>query len=88
MPRNHTLPTVHRTARQAVPYTGGDRLKSQEIKAVSYVHMEDKLVSTQELNAAQKEQLGVWLKTSYLNTLFQGQAVFTPPEIGQNDDPT
>ena len=85
MPRNHTLPTVHRTARQAVPYTGGDRLKSQEIKAASYIHTGEKLVSTQELNDAQRRQLGVWLKTTYLNALFQGRAVFAPTEDGEND---
>ena len=58
-------------------------MKSQEIKAASYVHMGEKLVSTQELSAAQKKQLGLWLKATYLNALFQGQAVFTPGENGQ-----
>lgn len=55
-------------------------MKSQEIKTEAYVHMGDKLVNTQELSAAQKTQLGTWLKTTYLNTLFQGQATFTPAE--------
>lgn len=86
MPCARSRSIGHRTGRRAVPYTGGDRLKSQEIKAVSYVHMGEKLVGTQELGAAQKKQLGVWLKTTYLNALFQGQAIFTPAETGQNDN--
>ncbi len=50
--------------------------------------MGEKLVSTQELNAAQKNQLGIWLKTTYLNALFQGEAVFTSAEAEKNVDLT
>lgn len=55
-------------------------MKAQEIKTVSYVHVGDKLVNTQDLDSEQKKQLGTWLKTTYLNALFQGQAVFQPLE--------
>lgn len=55
-------------------------MKTQEIKTVSYVHIDDKLVNTDELNAEQKRRLGTWLKPTYLNALFQGKAVFRPRE--------
>lgn len=53
---------------------------SQEIKTVSYVHVGDRLVNTEDLDAEQRKRLGTWLKTTYLNTLYQGQAVFYPQE--------
>ena len=56
------------------------RMKAQEIKTVSYVHVGYKLVNTQDLDSEQKKRLGTWLKTTYLNALFQGQAVFQPLE--------
>ena len=43
---------------------------------MSFVHIGDKLVSTDELNAEQKSQVATWLKTTYLNNLFQGKAKF------------
>lgn len=55
-------------------------MKNQKIKTVSYVHVGDKLVNTQDLTDEQKVQLGTWLKTTYLNHLFQGEAVFYPLE--------
>ena len=55
-------------------------MKAQEIKTVSYVHVGDKLVNTQDLDSEQKKRLGTWLKPTYLNALFQGQAVFQPLE--------
>lgn len=53
-------------------------MKKIEIKTESYVHVGDKLVNTKDLSDEQKKQLGTWLKTTYLNALFQGQAVFRP----------
>ncbi|MBD5154318.1 MAG: hypothetical protein HDT15_04385 [Oscillibacter sp.] len=52
--------------------------KQQEIKTVSYVHVGDKLVCTDDLTPEQKVRLGTWLKTTYLNNLYRGQAVFKP----------
>ena len=49
-----------------------------KIKAVSYVHVGDKLVETSQLTPEQKKQLGTWLKCTYLNHLYAGQAKFTP----------
>lgn len=49
---------------------------TQPIKTVSYVHVGDKLVNTDDLNAEQKKKLGTWLKTTYLNNLYAGQATF------------
>lgn len=47
-----------------------------KIKTVSYVHVGDHLVNTNDLNADQKQVLATWLKSTYLNTLFQGRAEF------------
>lgn len=50
--------------------------KKQEIKAVSFVHVGDKLVNTDDMNDEQRRRLATWLKITYLNTLFQGKAEF------------
>ena len=50
--------------------------KQQKIRTVSYVHIGDKLVNTDELDDDQRRRLATWLKTTYLNTLVQGKAVF------------
>ena len=47
-----------------------------DIKAVSYVHMGDKLVSTDELSPDQRRAFATWLKSSYLNSLFRGRESF------------
>lgn len=47
------------------------------IKTVSYVHVGDHLVNTEDLNAEQTRTLATWLKSTYLNALFQGRAEFT-----------
>ena len=52
------------------------QVTEKKIKTVSFVHIGDKLVSTDELNAEQKAQVATWLKTTYLNDLFQGKARF------------
>ena len=49
--------------------------KRQEIRTVYYVHMGDKLVYTDDLTPEQKQRLGTWLKKTWLNELFRGQAV-------------
>lgn len=50
--------------------------KKQEIRTVSFVHIGDELVNTDDLNDDQRRRLATWLKTTYLNTLFQGKAEF------------
>ena len=50
--------------------------KKQEIKTVSFVHIGDELVNTEDLDDVQRRKLATWLKTTYLNTLFQGKAEF------------
>ena len=57
--------------------------RTTEIKTVSYVHVGDKLVCTDDLDAERKTQLGNWLKTTYLNELFRGQAIFHPVDTGE-----
>ena len=50
--------------------------RKQEIKTVSFVHIGDELVNTDDLNDDQRRRLATWLKTTYLNTLFQGKDEF------------
>lgn len=54
--------------------------KQQKIHTVSYVHIGDKLVNTDDLDDEQRRKLATWIKTTYLNTLFQGKAVFYESE--------
>ena len=49
--------------------------KKQKIKAVSYVHVGDKLVNTDDLNDEQRRRLAIWLTITFLNTLFKGKAI-------------
>ena len=51
-----------------------------KIKCISYVHVGDELVETSKLSEAQRRQMATWLKTTYLNGLFTGQAVFRQVE--------
>jgi len=50
--------------------------KKQEIRTVSFVHIGDELVNTDDLDDEQRRRLATWLKTTYLNTLFKGRAEF------------
>lgn len=50
--------------------------KKFEIKAVSYVHVGDKLVCTDDLTQEQKRRLATELKLKWMNALFAGQAEF------------
>ncbi len=50
--------------------------KQREIRTVSFVHVGDKLVNTDDLNEEQRHELATWLKTTYLNNLFQDKAKF------------
>ena len=52
--------------------------KQEKIRTESYVHVGEKLVNTKDLTEEQKKQLGTWLKSTYLNALFCGKAVFRP----------
>ena len=50
--------------------------RKREIKTVSFVHIGDELVNTDDLSDEQRRKLATWLKTTYLNTLFMGKAEF------------
>ena len=54
--------------------------KEQKIKVISFVHVGEELVEVSKLTPEQKVELGTWLKCTYLNNLFAGQAVFKPTE--------
>ncbi|MDE6589762.1 MAG: hypothetical protein K2K53_05340 [Oscillospiraceae bacterium] len=59
--------------------------KTQKIKVVSYVHVGDQLVNTDDLDSEQKRQLATWIKCTYLNALFAGKAKFYPAEAGDRE---
>ena len=50
--------------------------KKREIRTVSFIHIGDELVNTDNLDGGQRRRLAAWLKTTYLNALFQGKAEF------------
>ena len=54
----------------------GKRLTMAEIKTVSYVHVGDRLVCTDELTQEQKVRLATKLKVEWMNAMFRGQAEF------------
>ena len=54
----------------------GHVAKKQEIKTVAFVHIGDELVNTDDLDDEQRRRLATWLKTTYLNALFQGKVEF------------
>ncbi len=56
--------------------------KAQKIKVVSYVHVGDQLVNTEDLDPEQRQKLATWIKCTYLNTLYAGKAKFYPVEEG------
>lgn len=51
-------------------------MKQQEIRAVSYVHVGEKLVRFDDLTPEQKAGAATELKKGYLNALFRGRATF------------
>lgn len=59
--------------------------KEQKIKVISYVHVGDQLVNTEDLDPERKQQLATWLKCTYLNALFEGKAKFYPVEEGEKE---
>ena len=61
--------------------------KKQKITTSSYVYVGDQLVNTDDLNPEQKEELSVWLATTYLNSLFAGRAKFRLAEPGEEGFP-
>ena len=58
--------------------------KNQKIRTASFVHIGNELVNTDDLDDTQRRKLATWLKTTYLNTLFQGKAEFF--EAGCKED--
>ena len=52
--------------------------KQQELKVVAYVHVGDQLVNVDDLDKEMRAELATRLKTTYLNELFRGEAVFRP----------
>ena len=59
--------------------------KEQKIKVVSYVHVGDQLVNTEDLDPERKRQLATWIKCTYLNALYKGKAKFYPVKEGDKE---
>lgn len=57
---------------------GDDQMaKTKKIKCVSYVHVGDKLVCTDDLTRSQKEYVGTSLQMAMLSAAFNGQVRFS-----------
>lgn len=54
--------------------------KPEGITAESYVRINGKLTNTKDLSVDQLMKLAVWIKLTYLNSLFAGKAKFYSPE--------
>lgn len=54
--------------------------KPEGITAESYVRINGKLTNTKNLSVDQRRKLAVWIKLTYLNSLFAGKAKFYSPE--------
>ena len=54
--------------------------QTQKINVVSYIHVGDKLVNTDDLNDVQKQYVATLLRQQYMNALFQGRATFGLPD--------
>ena len=50
--------------------------KPQKIRTVSYIHVGDKLVCTDDLTPKQKNYVGARLQVEFLNAAYRGEAVF------------
>jgi hypothetical protein len=50
--------------------------ETPKIKVISYVRVGEELVETSQLSPENKQRLATWLKTTYLNNLYAGRAVF------------
>ena len=60
----------------------GKRLRSEDIQVISYAHVGERLVPTDELTDEQRRRLATALATEWLSGLFRGQAVFCPAAGG------
>lgn len=54
--------------------------RTEDITAESYVRINGKLTNTKNLSVDQLRKLAVWIKLTYLNSLFSGKAKFYSPE--------
>lgn len=54
--------------------------RTEDITAESYVRINGKLTNTKNLSIDQRRKLAVWIKLTYLNSLFAGKAKFYSPE--------
>lgn len=57
-------------------------MKGQTIQTVSFVRADGALTDTQTLDKDRRRRLATWLKTTYLNELFLGEASFFPQDDG------
>lgn len=54
------------------------RRQREPLRVEAYITVGGKLTNVDTLTENQRERLGTWLKATYLNELFSGQAQFTP----------
>ena len=54
--------------------------KNGALGGVAYIRVGEALVPVDSLDNGQRRQLALWLKTTYLNSLFQDRLSFHPAE--------
>lgn len=54
-----------------------------EVHTESFIYRGERLIPTAELTKAERKDLAQWLKTTYLNELYRGQAVVTAETGGE-----
>lgn len=56
----------------------GRRRQREPLRVEAFITVGGEATNVDTLTEPQKERLGTWLKATYLNELFSGQAQFTP----------
>ena len=54
--------------------------KNGALRGMAYIRVGEALVPVDSLDNGQRRQLALWLKTTYLNSLFQDRLSFHPAE--------
>ena len=57
--------------------TGRRRQQREPLRVEAFITVDGQATNVDALTENQRERLGTWLKATYLNELFSGQAQFT-----------
>lgn len=60
-----------------------EEVRETEISTESYIHSGERWIPTAKLTPAERKDLAQWMKMTYLNELYRGQAVVTAETGGE-----